>query len=170
MHVDWHRLKRDKRGWNVASDFRERFWMKVAVAGPDDCWLWMSTKNAHGYGVINSNKRVQLAHRVSWCLEHALDIPGRMAVCHSCDTPACVNPKHLWLGTQRDNMRDAAEKKRTVFPQRIGYWQASNLFCKNGHWWSGENNLFCQGRRWCRACVREKSRAQRAAAKQRVVK
>lgn len=89
-----------------------RFFTKVTkTAG---CWLWNASKDGKGYGVIGLSvpvRRHGKAHRVSWEL-HKGAIPAGMAVLHKCDTPACVNPEHLFLGTQADNMRDCSAKGR----------------------------------------------------------
>ena len=86
----------------------DRFWAKVEKS--DTCWLWTGAHQSDGYGTIYRNGTMQLAHRVSWYLEHGY-MPEEH-VLHECDIPACVNPSHLFLGTQRDNMRDAVRKGR----------------------------------------------------------
>ena len=87
----------------------ERFWPKVDKT--DTCWLWTGAKNDKGYGQIRSPGRIDFAHRLSWTLERG-DIPPGLSVCHHCDTPLCVNPDHLFLGTQQDNSRDMGQKGR----------------------------------------------------------
>lgn len=64
-----------------------------------------------GYGQFKVNNKVQRAHRVSWTI-HFGDIPDRLLICHKCDNPSCVNPSHLFIGTQFDNMKDAVTKGR----------------------------------------------------------
>lgn len=97
---------------------RERFEAKVLVAQPG-CWLWQAKLNRDGYGAFwdgshnGKGQPVQvLAHR--WAYEHfyGRPIPLGQKVCHRCDTPACVNPAHLFLGSQRDNVHDAIRKGR----------------------------------------------------------
>ncbi len=90
--------------------FAERFWS--AVAKSDGCWLWTKSLDSQGYGQIFSiPRRLHRAHRVSW-LMHRGPIPDGLFVCHTCDVRNCVNPDHLWLGTNDDNMRDASVKGR----------------------------------------------------------
>ena len=91
----------------------ERFWAKVKVGAPDECWLWQASKTNKGYGQIARGRRgsgMDFAHRVAWSLRNG--DPGGLCVCHRCDTPLCVNPAHLFLGTQADTQRDKAQKGR----------------------------------------------------------
>lgn len=94
-----------------------RFWRYVHVAGPDDCWLWTGgTATNNGYGRFwLGNRNHAVAHRFSYELANG-PIPDGLEVCHSCDTPACVNPHHLFLATHQENMRDMMRKGRWVKP------------------------------------------------------
>ena len=102
------------------TDDIDRFWTRVAVAGEADCWNWTAGKNGVRYGVFycdtGGGRRAILAHRFSLGLALKKDLPRELFVLHSCDNPSCVNPKHLRLGTQRDNVRDAIIRKRHVNP------------------------------------------------------
>lgn len=84
------------------------------------CLLWGGCVDKQGYGIIFL--RTQLpnnvkAHRASYEIANG-PIPKGLFVCHTCDTPACVNPKHLFLGTCADNMQDCSKKKRTARQKR----------------------------------------------------
>lgn len=93
----------------------ERFWAKVQRGGPDECWEWRGWRHTFGYGVMARAK--VLTHRYSWEI-HFGPIPAGQSVCHRCDNPPCVNPRHLFLGSQADNARDMWAKARGSKPPR----------------------------------------------------
>jgi hypothetical protein len=73
--------------------------------------LWTASKNAFGYGKFGQGSKWMLAHRYSWQATNG-DIPEGKYVLHTCDNPSCVNPKHLYLGTYKENARDREDRKR----------------------------------------------------------
>lgn len=90
--------------------FEARFWEKVQKTV--SCWLWMGSKS-DGYGSIRYNGKPTKAHRVSWIM-HFGPIPKTKHVLHKCDNRPCVNPEHLWLGTNTDNVLDRVAKGRSA--------------------------------------------------------
>lgn len=90
---------------------RDRYYSMISTRHDSECWRWLHAKNEGGYGLIQIGRTSRFAHRVSWIL-HRGRIPEGMCVLHRCDNPECTNPKHLFLGTHADNMRDMKEKGR----------------------------------------------------------
>lgn len=101
----------------------ERFWPKVEKT--NSCWLWAGSsvksnlQEHFRYGNFRVGKMTKYAHRVSWEL-HNGSIPEGMCILHKCDNPLCVNPKHLFLGTHADNMKDMSTKGRGGVQDQVG--------------------------------------------------
>ena len=126
-----------------APDCSIAFWDKVDKSD-NGCWLWIAAKNEHGYGCFRYRNVLYKAHRVAWEQVNGT-IQNDKFVLHRCDNPSCVNPLHLFLGTQLDNMRDMLNKGRN--PRSI------KTHCKRGHPYDGENLIRrYDGGRDCRLC------------------
>jgi hypothetical protein len=95
-------------GVTLRIPIEQRFWSKVNKTA--DCWLWTAS-TVRGYGQIALNRKPVAAHRLSWELAYGPLADGQ-SVLHRCDTPRCVRPDHLFLGTQQDNLIDARAKGR----------------------------------------------------------
>jgi len=90
---------------------KEKFdskWIPEPFSG---CWIWTGSVDRDGYGMIGRNHTTYIAHRISWLI-YKSQIPDGLLICHKCDTPGCVNPDHLFLGTDRDNADDSVLKGR----------------------------------------------------------
>ncbi len=85
---------------------------------PAGCWLWRGALSRYGYGSFSLRGRTRSAHRIAFALSSEEEDVGGLLVCHKCDTPACVNPDHLFLGTALDNMADSAAKLKLCRGER----------------------------------------------------
>ena len=90
----------------------QRYWEKVDRRNPVVCWNWEAYCNPNGYGRFNLNGDIKGAHQVAWMLQHKKKIPYSLCVLHKCDNPYCVNPKHLYLGDQKQNALDRKTRGR----------------------------------------------------------
>lgn len=111
-----------KRALPIRASLWERFHEKVSPEPNSGCWIWTGAVKEHGYGVIGLGRRgtgTAKAHRVAYELYKG-PIADGLFVLHSCDIPSCVNPDHLRLGSQSDNMRDCVKRKRHVMPDNRG--------------------------------------------------
>ena len=103
----------------------EMFWVRVEKTAT--CWLWHGVIRPDGYGNFSPTPRkIIMAHRFSYTLTHG-PIPPNMVIMHTCDTPACVNPSHLRIGTLAENTRDTWVKGRAKpgrFPKGSAHWRA----------------------------------------------
>lgn len=105
------------RGIYTRPTTEEYFWRKVTKT--DTCWLWTAATQRDGYGHFHVNRKGVVAHRYSYELVHG-PIPEGLVLLHTCDVRACVNPAHLKLGTQKDNILDAVAKGRHCHGETSG--------------------------------------------------
>lgn len=91
----------------------QRFWQKVDVRGEEECWEWRGARSGNRYGNFTIGQRQMGAHRYAWELANG-PVPDGLFVLHACDNPPCVNPKHLFTGTQLHNRTDCKTKGRTA--------------------------------------------------------
>lgn len=116
-------------------EIQDRFWSRVDKgSAPDSCWNWTGSVSSAGYGLISGKLNGQviegrtaslLAHRVSWIMANGPIPTGSgyhgAVVMHRCDNRRCVNPQHLVIGTQHQNLRDMGDKRRHKLPDNGGH-------------------------------------------------
>lgn len=105
-------------------DLPAHFWARVDCSGA--CWLWRGYVKPNGYGTVSIHRRDVHVHRYAYQLTYG-EIPPGLFVLHRCDTPTCVRPEHLRLGTHADNMADMKQKRRQAFGDRCTWAKLTTL-------------------------------------------
>lgn len=109
-------------------DSKQKFWAKTDKRLDDECWLFLGAKDKDGYGQFwdGDIQKMTRAHQFSAKI-HLGEKPKDACVCHSCDTPLCVNPKHLFFGTALDNQNDKVAKNRHAKGEQQGHSKLTKL-------------------------------------------
>lgn len=125
--------------YSFSETIESRFWPKVSIGTMEQCWMWTGSKLPTGYGRIGRGQDGLVpigAHVLSWIIHNGA-FDSNLCVCHKCDNPSCVNPNHLFLGTQQRNLEDMRSKGRQTFGESHGtskLTQANVDFIRSSDW------------------------------------
>jgi len=141
----------------------EERWREKVRPRTDGCWEWIASRDRDGYGRFQypgPNGQIHTrAHR--WAYEQFVAaVPAGMQICHTCDRPWCVNPSHLWVGTNTDNDADKRAKGRAPAIWGTPLNRSRQTHCRRGHEFTPENTrIMATGHRRCRKCEPIRARA-----------
>ncbi len=109
--IPHHHLRMIKR-----EPLLERFWRQANIKGPNECWEWKSTKGTKRYGTFKYKNKTWTVSRLAFFISGGKLTEGKNCVLHSCDNRKCVNPAHLFAGSNKDNVLDRVRKNRSYRP------------------------------------------------------
>lgn len=168
LKLSQHRIYCSSACREAASVVRAAVRLEQLTRKTETCWLWTGSTLPTGYGLMGLVAgRPFTAHRFAWFVAHG-EIPRGQQVMHACDTPACVNPAHLSLGTAKDNIHDSIQKGRfrawlttgkRLNGEAVKGRPTMQTHCCRGHELTGANLRICPSGRSCRACGAIRARA-----------
>ena len=127
---------------------------RIEILPWSGCWIWMLSLT-HDYGKAKLLGQTWRAHRLFWEIYKG-DIPINLLILHRCDIKCCVNPGHLYLGSQSDNVGDILARQTPNWGRKVG----TNTVCKYGHTLEGKNVAWDKkGKRYCMRCSSARSSA-----------
>lgn len=136
----------------------ERLAERSVLRADTGCIEWTGAVDGCGYGHLRVDGRSYRAHRLAYEIQHG-PIPAGALICHKCDNPPCVNPDHLFAGSQLDNMRDMRAKGRD--------YRLAITHCPRGHPYDGSNTYQYGANRLCRECRRQRNSEREGTAERR---
>ena len=120
---------------DLESEDISKFWTRVNKQDSEECWNWLGAKDINGYGKFSFLGRTILAHRLAWKITYG-DIPEGLLILHKCNNSSCVNPQHLYVGNQSNNMLDRTKSgyshKETMIRHGVKYNSQKQAMIRNG--------------------------------------